>query len=140
MKPSFVLDCSVTMAWCFEDETCDYTEAVLASFESAHALVPLVWSLEVTNVLLIAGRTQRLQEADMLHFVNLLHGLSIVTEENPIMMKDLILLGKLHQLTSYDASYLHTALTNGLPIATLDKKLKLAAKQAGVPLYLVKGS
>lgn len=136
MKPSFVLDCSVTMTWCFEDETSPYTEAVLTSLKRTKALVPFVWGLEVTNVLLMAEKSKRLHEANILHFLKLLNLLSIEINENPISMEDLIFLGKLHQLTSYDATYLHLALNHGLPIATLDKKLKLAANQAGVPLYL----
>ncbi len=35
----------------------------------------------------------------------------------------------------YDAQYLELALRLGLPLATLDKDLRKAAKKAGVPLY-----
>jgi predicted nucleic acid-binding protein len=40
-----------------------------------------------------------------------------------------------HALSSYDASYLELALRRRVPLATLDGRLKDAAKTAGVPFY-----
>jgi predicted nucleic acid-binding protein len=39
-------------------------------------------------------------------------------------------------VSSYDAAYLELAIRENLPLATLDKNLKKAAKQADVTLYL----
>jgi len=50
----FVLDTSVAMAWCFEDETNPYADAVLDSLIDNAALAPSIWPLEVGNVLLVA--------------------------------------------------------------------------------------
>lgn len=135
MNPSFVLDCSVTMAWCFEDESSPYAEAVLLSLERAKALVPSFWTLEVANVLLIAERKKRLREAEMFHFTQLLSQLPIQVGEAHFSMTDFILLGQKHELTSYDACYFGLALVYGLPLATLDKKLKHTATKAGILLY-----
>lgn len=133
----FILDCSVTMAWCFENEATPYADLVLASLKQNKALVPPLWKLEVSNVLLIAERRKRIQEADILHFIRLLNQLPIKIEADTTStsMSDLVLLGRIHQLTSYDTCYLHLALSLGLPIATLDKKLQEAAQQAGAGLY-----
>jgi len=38
-------------------------------------------------------------------------------------------------LTAYDAAYLELAIRRGLPLASLDDKLKTAAQAVGVPLY-----
>ena len=38
-------------------------------------------------------------------------------------------------LTAYDAAYLELATRRGLPLASLDDKLKTAAQAVGVPLY-----
>lgn len=46
---TFVLDCSVTMAWCFEDEMTDFTESVLKSMQKAEVRVPAIWTLEVAT-------------------------------------------------------------------------------------------
>jgi hypothetical protein len=39
----FVLDCSVTMAWCFLDEKNEYVDTVLDSLREGEALVPSLW-------------------------------------------------------------------------------------------------
>ncbi|HVK18281.1 MAG TPA: type II toxin-antitoxin system VapC family toxin [Fimbriiglobus sp.] len=44
-------------------------------------------------------------------------------------------LARRHNLTEYDAAYLELAARTGLPLATLDNKLKSAAPAAGVALY-----
>jgi hypothetical protein len=50
----FVLDCSLAMTWCFEDEGTALSEAVLERLERDTALVPAIWPFEVANVLLTA--------------------------------------------------------------------------------------
>lgn len=47
----FVLDNSVVMAWYFEDESNDYTSAILQSLAENEALVSTIWPLEVADVL-----------------------------------------------------------------------------------------
>ncbi len=48
----FVLDCSATMAWFFEDEATQYTQALLDELANDEiAVVPSLWLLEVTNIL-----------------------------------------------------------------------------------------
>ena len=52
MNPEFVLDGSLTMAWCFEDVTLPQSDEIqdwLAT--GARAYVPTLWHLEVANVL-----------------------------------------------------------------------------------------
>jgi hypothetical protein len=39
-KDGFVLDCSVTMAWCFDDEATSYTDGVRDSLADIRAVVP----------------------------------------------------------------------------------------------------
>ena len=54
MKDRFVVDNSIVMTWCFEDEASPYADAVLDSLSEAVAVVPAIWPLEVVNVLLVA--------------------------------------------------------------------------------------
>jgi predicted nucleic acid-binding protein len=42
-------------------------------------------------------------------------------------------LDRAHGLSAYDAAYLESALRRRLPLASLDDKLKAAAKSVGVP-------
>ena len=48
---------------------------------------------------------------------------------------DTLSLAREHGLSVYDATYLELAMRRGLPLATLDEKLKTAAEAVGVPLY-----
>lgn len=136
MSENFVIDNSVVMAWCFEDETSRYTEAILDSLEVSTAFVPSIWPLEVGNVLLVAEREKRLSEADSARFIALLTELPITIEQEPPerMLKEILALAREHQLSSYDVSYLDLAMRKGLPIATLDNGLIAAAKRSQVPI------
>jgi predicted nucleic acid-binding protein len=50
---------------------------------------------------------------------------------------DTVHLARSHGLSAYDAAYLELAMRRGLPLATLDAKLRSAAVAAGVSLYSV---
>ncbi len=62
MVKGFVLDTSIVMAWCFEDESCHYADEVLESLGIHEAFVPSVWPLEVGNVLTVAERKKELMK------------------------------------------------------------------------------
>ena len=49
---SFVLDASVTLAWCFEDEGGDFALRVLDALRTSEAVVASLWPLEIANGLL----------------------------------------------------------------------------------------
>lgn len=132
--PRFVVDNSVVMAWCFEDETNKYTDAVLEYLENSEGVVPAIWPLEVGNVLLVAERKGRLGKADVVRFLELISSLPIsVEQESPErMLTNIIDLARELHLSTYDASYLDLAMRTGLPIATQDKVLMKAARKCGV--------
>jgi predicted nucleic acid-binding protein len=46
-------------------------------------------------------------------------------------------LARVHRLSAYDASYLELAMRRGLPLATLDDKVKAAANAVGVALFVI---
>lgn len=140
MAGSFVIDNSVVMSWCFKDESSRYADTILDSLVESTALVPSIWPLEVVNVLLVAERRNRLSEADSIRFITLLSQLPISVEQvQPESVRiEILALAREHKLSSYDASYLNLAMSKGLPIATLDKGLRSAAKKAQVPILAVK--
>lgn len=125
----FVIDNSIVMAWCFEDESSAIADVVLDSLRHAKAIVPAIWPLEVGNVLLVAERRGRLGEADSARFLSMLSSLPIYSEpETPQRaMSNIYALAREHQLSTYDASYLDLAMRQGVAIATLDKALIAAA-------------
>lgn len=134
---TFVLDTSVTLAWCFEDEATPYTESVLERMKETNVVVPPIWGLEVANALLNAERGARhLQRAQTLQFVEKLASLPVqVAWSSPERALGPVLeTARLQKLTSYDASYLELAMREDLPLATLDRALQAAARRAGVQL------
>lgn len=139
MDALFVVDNSVVMTWCFQDEVSPYTEAVLDSLTETAAVVPAIWPLEVINVLLVAERKQRLHLADSIRFVSLLAQLPIMVDRSwpERLMKDWLAIGRAHNLSSYDTAYLELALRQGIPIATLDQRLLEAAKQIDIPILKI---
>lgn len=135
--PIFVLDCSVTMAWCFSDEASVYADTALEGLKQGKALVPSLWLLEISNVLLVAERRQRLQPQDSQRFLGLLKTLPIEVYAGPELadLNHLILLGRQSGLSAYDTAYLQLALNQGLPLATLDQKLIRCAQVANIPIW-----
>lgn len=139
MDADFVVDNSVVMSWAFEDEANHYADAVLAKLAKTSAIAPSIWPLEVVNVLLVAERRERLTQADSIRFITLLSRLPIFVEQEwpDNRMEELLAMGRANNLSSYDASYLYLAMQQGLPIATLDKRLIAAAQQVAIPLVTV---
>lgn len=134
----FVLDCSFTMTWCFEDEKSPVGDEVLDKLvdEEMKGIVPSLWRCEVINILSIAEKHERISVARGLLFLDFLLELPIIVDETPPGLKDLLLLSREYNLSAYDATYLDLALREQIPLATLDKKLANAAKCAQVPLLL----
>jgi predicted nucleic acid-binding protein len=130
---AFVLDASVTVAWGLEGKDDAVADLVLQqmSFESAH--VPEIWWFEVGNVLLINERRRRISEKDTATFLRALSTMNIEIDHAPDQ-RGTLTLARSHKLTVYDASYLELALRRNVPLATLDKKLALAASDEGVHL------
>jgi hypothetical protein len=61
----FVLDCSIAVSWCFEDEASEISDALLERVRDEGALVPSLWHLELGNVLIQAERRGRVMSADV---------------------------------------------------------------------------
>jgi predicted nucleic acid-binding protein len=133
---SFVVDSSITLTWCFEDEATQATDALLLrlSIDGAHA--PSVWPLEVLNVLLMAQRRGRITLKARQDRVTHLQALPVILDTETAAQAWTItnLLAERHGLTLYDAAYLELAQRLDLPLATLDADLRTAAKALDVPL------
>jgi predicted nucleic acid-binding protein len=135
----FVLDNSVAMVWGFDDEADPYAEALLDLMPTAQAYVPTLWPLEVANVLLVGERRKRITPADTSKFLSLLGSFPIVVDDETTARawSETLSLARAQNLSVYDAAYLELAMRRGLPLATLDEKLKAAASAVGVSLHSV---
>ena len=54
----------------------------------------------------------------------------------PLTVQSILKLGRIHQISAYDAAYLELAIRKGLAIATLDNKLKKLTKMLKIPCLL----
>jgi len=132
----FVLDCSVTMAWAFDDEDVPRAAAMRDRLGEDLAVAPAIWALEVGNALLVAERRKRISRAESARFVEILRALPIDVGAAPFLgtLGSLLSLARQTGVSVYDACYLDLAAAHGLPLATLDKALERAARQIGVAL------
>lgn len=131
----YVVDYSVGIAWLLEEQADDYTEAALEALASGHGAAPRWWNVEVVNVLLTLERRKRLTTGKAVELLRCLQDLPIRLRESSASVFELHALAAQHQLTSYDALYLETALADGLPLATRDKALQQAANACGVGVW-----
>ena len=84
------------------------------------------------NTLLVSERRGRLTEADTTAFLAALSRLAISVDRTP--GDDVLALARRRNLTVYDAAYLELARRADLPLATLDRRLALAARAEQVAL------
>ncbi len=99
--------------------------------------MPALWVYEMANVFRNAERRSRMtadQTDELLSYLAALP-IQIVGTEGLEGQKDVLVLARTHNLTAYDASYLHLALQGGLPLASLDRALLAAARKARVKLF-----
>lgn len=130
-----VLDCSVTVAWCFADEATPALDSLLDRVQAEGALVPPLWTLEITNVLTQAARRGRLAPDAVRARLGLLDMLPITQDDGGIgrvWRDNLLMLARDTGLTIYDATYLELAIRRGLSLATSDTALRAATTGRGV--------
>ncbi len=136
----FVLDASVALSWCFQDESSDFADGILDLLRTgSEAITPAIWPLEVANALVVAERHKRISEAQVTSHLRDIRRLPVEIEATDLARAfDLILsVARQRNLTEYDAVYLELALRRSLPLATLDSHVRRAARQAGVLLVSI---
>lgn len=130
----FVLDCSMTMAWLFEDEKNEHSEKILDRLNDETTIVPSLWILEVMNTLKVAEKRKRITISESVHFFETLKSLPIEIDEgfSYNRVDSILFIARSYTLSSYDAAYLDLALRFEIPLATLDKDLIKGAKKLGI--------
>lgn len=129
-----VVDASIALTWCFEDEVTAATRAIEERVDSEGAIVPSVWRLEIANALLTAERRGRLDKSRVEERLELMAALPIAidVDTGKQTWADTLLLARAERLTSYDAAYLELAIRLDADLASLDRDLRRAAKNMGV--------
>ena len=129
----FVVDVSLAAAWILPDEASPTADRLLATLNGGRALAPSLFWHEARSLVTMAERRGRIAKGEAFAYLGGLRALPLDTRgedpDGPILN-----LAMAHGLSSYDATYLALALTERLPLATLDKKLAAAARAENVAL------
>ena len=99
-------------------------------------VVPVIWRLEVANALQSALRRGRVDAAFRDATLRDLGQLDIVNDPDTSShaWAETLQLADRFRLTLYDAAYMELAQRRHLPLATLDRELRMAAKALGTVL------
>jgi predicted nucleic acid-binding protein len=134
----FVLDASVALSWFIDVPV--HADAERARNEiraGARAVVPLLWELEFANGVLMAERRRIIDAVladENIAKMERLRLAGIEADAGLPATREVLKLARKYHLTVYDAAYLELAQREGLALATLDRRLKAAASNAGVEM------
>ena len=134
-----VVDNSVAMRWLFTDGSESdrrYASEVAAMVESSEVHVPALFVTEAAHVISRALKIGVITPQECESRFDLLNAMQASIDPMESMHSAMPLAIKAFDegLSPYDASYLLLAKKLGCPLATLDKDLRRAAKNCGVPI------
>lgn len=134
----FVLDASVALRWFLDNPLPAYAKRVRQLLiKGDRALVPALWHLEMSNGLVVAERRKLLSPSDVDRALLDLEELVARTIDTDSALVPVALgfsNARAFKLSAYDAVYLDLAKQEKLPLASLDERLRAAARPAGVAL------
>lgn len=132
---TFVLDASIALAALLPDEQSALAERYLQRLSMVGAQAPNLLLLEVGNALAIGVRRKRLSQADANALTELFERWRIEHDySSPARGAAIRSIMASQQLTSYDAAYLELAQRHGLPLASLDQRIRAAAQALRIEL------
>ena len=135
---SIVIDCSVTLAWLYDDERSAAIEDVMRSVGEGGGVVPAIWRLEVANGLQQGVRQRRIDADFRDGALRDLSEINVATDPDTdtFAWTRTLALADRFRLTLYDACYLELAERRRMPIASLDQELRAAATELGLKLLI----
>ncbi len=131
-----MLDNSVALVWCFEDEQTPAVMDLLDRVTETGASAPLLWPLEALNGLIMAERRHRLDAGKRAQLAAFLGDLPVRLDPETAerAWAATAPLAERFKLSVYDAAYLELAQRRRLPLASLDRNLRNAALASGLPV------
>jgi predicted nucleic acid-binding protein len=135
VSASFIVDASVGFAWVYQGQATPETDRLLNDVAAgATVVVPALWFLEMSNVLLVAQRRHRLTAGQRKAAMEKLTAMQLTVDEEGSRnaFGKTSELAEQYGLSIYDATYLELALRRSLPLASRDEALRNAAKQCGL--------
>ncbi len=134
---AFVLDASTALGWMLDRPVpAGASRARNLIIAGATPVVPTLWRHEVSNAIVMAERRGRITAAQVVTLAADLEEFMQVVEVDSLLVRASVLIetAQRTRLTVYDTAYLELASRLGLPLATLDGKLREAARRAGLAL------
>lgn len=139
---TLVIDNSVAMRWLVasgKPADRDYALAVrnFVLDSRSQVLVPYLWAYEAANVAAYyvrAGELEHDMAADSLNAMQILFTVRIDRDETP---RALFETAVAQGASAHDAAYLQLAHSEGLPLATLDKKMRKVARDMEIRLFAI---
>lgn len=128
---ALVVDASIAAAWFLPDEQNDAADEVMARLAKSPGRAPSLFWFETRNLFVAAERRGRLKAGEAALSMAQLRLFPIV-DEGSGNDRMIIALAARHGLSGYEASYLALALSEKLPLATLDENLAVAARVENV--------
>ena len=128
-----VLDNSVVLSWCLNDERHALANRAMDFAIARAAVAPHIWWYELRNALVINERRGRLNARDTQATLEDIARMRIALDRNHDE-RVLFELARQYRLSAYDAAYLEVARRRRLPLASLDRRLREAATDCGVAL------
>lgn len=135
---SWVLDCSMALAFGLPDEQSDVARRFLSSIdERFNTWIPPLWWYEIANAINMAKRRQRISDAQRTRLMELYAALPLRTDigVGASCFFQYHQIACQYTLSAYDAAYLELASRRGMGLASLDAKLCDAAKQMGITVF-----
>lgn len=133
----FVLDASVALAWVADRKPDPYAHIVQRKIrEGARPVIPALWQLEVANALALTRRRQTLTQEEIeegLEYLQRFAATIAEIDDHFLGVREAFMLSLNLGLTTYDSVYFELARRQSLPLATLDKALRAAAANKGIP-------
>ncbi|MFN8693247.1 MAG: type II toxin-antitoxin system VapC family toxin [Holosporales bacterium] len=127
-----VVDVSAVFGFIFADERSDYAMALAEYMQTSPVMAPDFFLIEANNIFQTKERRQLYQQSDINDMQDRLLRMNILYRRATrlwFQARALLELQRLYGLTSYDALYLLLAQHYQIPLATQDKKLRLAAER-----------
>lgn len=133
-----IVDASVALTWCFDDEMRPETDAVGRRILEEGAIVPTLFHLEVANILLAGERRKRITREEVGRRLERIGKMPFKVDDETIARSwdTTLALARAENLTVYDAAYLELALRTRSQLASLDRNLVAAARRRRVSLAL----
>ena len=126
---TLILDASMALAWLLHRRDLDEAELAgeaLDVVRETGAIVPALWYSEVANALLLAERQRVITAQASASYLSSLSFWEIVQDPVPpaLSQAQAIQLGRLFNLTAYDATYIALAEAMNAVLYTCDEKLR----------------